>query len=58
MEITEVLGYKDGEIMLNPLYIFEETGEDSKGMVIGSLKRTENPLVNRQKAKQRGIDLE
>lgn len=58
MEITEVLGYKNGEIMLNPLFVFEETGEDQNGMVLGSLKRTGNPLVNRQKAKQRGIDLE
>lgn len=58
LEITEVVGYKDGEITLNPLFLFEETGEDSKGMVLGSLKRTGNPLTNRQKAKQRGIEIE
>ena len=28
MEITEVIGYKDGEILLNPLFVFEEEGED------------------------------
>ncbi|HHW22991.1 MAG TPA: CpaF family protein [Clostridiaceae bacterium] len=58
MEITEVLGYMDGEIMLNPLFVFEEKGEDPNGRVLGSLRRTGNPLVNRQKAKQRGIGLE
>lgn len=58
LEITEVVGYKDGDIVLNPLFVFEETGEDSKGMVLGSLKRTGNPLINRQKAKQRGIEIE
>ena len=27
LEITEVLGYADGEIRLNPLYRFEERGD-------------------------------
>lgn len=27
MEITEVLGYKDGEVLLNPLFKFDLTGE-------------------------------
>ena len=46
MEITEVVGLKDGEIELNPLYVFEETKESSMGKVIGELKRTKNALKN------------
>ncbi len=58
MEITEVLGYQQGEILLNPLYVFEEEGEDESGKVIGSLKRTGNPIMKRTKARQRGITIE
>lgn len=58
MEVTEVLGYQQGEILLNPLFVFEEEGEDDNGKVIGRLKRTSNPLVNKTKAKQRGLELE
>lgn len=58
LEITEVVGYKDGEILLNPLYVFEETGEDKNGKIAGCLRRTDNPLINRIKARQRGVELE
>lgn len=58
MEITEVLGYKEDEIQVNPLFVFEEEGTNSEGRIIGSLKRTENQLVNKSKARQRGVDLE
>ncbi|NLX63181.1 MAG: CpaF family protein [Clostridiaceae bacterium] len=58
LEITEVAGYKDGEILLNPIYVFEETGQDEHGIIEGHLRRTENPLINKSKAKQRGIELE
>ena len=36
LQIVEVTGYKDGEIALNPLYRFEETGEQD-GRVCGRL---------------------
>lgn len=36
----------NGEIQLNPLYVFEEEGEDENGNIIGSLKRTDNKLIN------------
>lgn len=49
MEITEVLGYQDGEIQLNPLYRFEERGEDENGRIIGQLVRTQNAMVHTQK---------
>lgn len=55
MEISEVLGYKDGVIELNPLFAFEYEGEAPDGRVIGRLKRTGNSLVNQWKAQIRGI---
>lgn len=55
MEITEVCGYKDGEIILNPLYVFEEDENKSTDKVVGSLKRTENPMKNDFKLKLAGI---
>ena len=58
MEITEVAGYKNGEIILNPIYVFEEIGQDNDGIIEGCLRRTENPLVNNVKAKQRRVELE
>ncbi|MGI6124775.1 MAG: CpaF family protein [Acetivibrionales bacterium] len=58
LDITEVVGYKDGEILLNPLYLFEEMGESKNGKVKGCLRRTGNSMVNKSKAKQRGVELE
>ncbi len=55
VEITEVVGYKDGEIILNPLYEFVEEGETPDKRVIGSLKRTKNEMVNKHKFKMAGI---
>ena len=46
MEICEVVGYKDGEIILNPLYVFEEDENSTLEKVSGSLKRTENKMQN------------
>ena len=40
MEITEVIGYENGEIQLNPLYVFEEDENTTLEKVSGSLKRT------------------
>lgn len=46
MEITEVVGYEDGKIILNPLYVFEEDENSTLDKVSGSLNRTENKLQN------------
>lgn len=47
MEITEVVGYENGNIILNPLYVFEEDPEKSRiDKVVGSLKRTDNKMKN------------
>lgn len=55
MEITEVVGYENGEIILNPLYVFEEDENTSLSRVSGSLKRTKNKLRNDFKLKLSGI---
>lgn len=55
MEITEVVGYEDGKIKLNPLYVFEEDENSTLEKVSGSLKRTSNPLINDFKLKLAGI---
>ena len=54
MEISEVMGLKDGEIELNPLYVFEESEESTMDRVVGELKRTKNPLKNTFKLKLMG----
>jgi len=55
MEITEVVGYEDGHIILNPLYVFEEDEKSTLTKVSGSLKRTENPMKNDYKLRLSGI---
>lgn len=54
MEITEVVGYKDGEIELNKLYEFKEDENSTLEKVSGSLRRTENPIRNDFKLKLMG----
>ena len=51
-EICEVLDYENGDINLNPLFIFEEQGEDNDGKIIGQLKSTGNELKHTYKFKQ------
>ena len=54
MQIVEVEGYADGEIKLNPLFLFEE--EQVIGdRVKGKLRRTENPMRNISKFMTAGI---
>lgn len=55
LEITEVVGYENGEIRLNPLYCFRETGEDANGRIIGGLERTENPMRHLYKFHMAGL---
>lgn len=55
LEINEVLGIENGEIVLNPLYqLVEEEGSTDK-RVIASLKRTENKFHSIDKLKMKGI---
>lgn len=55
MEITEIVGYENGKIQLNPLYVFEEDENTTFEKVSGSLQRTKNPLKNDFKLKLSGI---
>ncbi len=55
MEICEVLGYENGQIVLNPLYVFEEDEKSTLEKVSGSLKRTENKMQNDFKLRLAGI---
>ena len=54
LEITEIADYKNDEIILNPLFVFCEEKE-IHGKIQGSLKRTENPLINTLKLQMAGI---
>lgn len=55
MEITEVLGYENGEIQLNPLFVFKETEGSILEKVEGHLVRTGNPLRNDYKLRLQGV---
>lgn len=54
MEITEVVGYENGRIILNPLFVFEEDEHSTMQKVSGVLKRTDNALKNDFKLKLYG----
>lgn len=54
LEITEIVSCEDGEIKLNPLYIFEEEGEDNEGRIIGKLQK-KGGLLHESKLKAAGL---
>ena len=54
LEIAEVTGLEDGEILLNPLYVFEETGTEN-GKILGGLQK-KNPLSDTRKLLAAGYD--
>ena len=56
LEIVELCGYENGKYELNPLYEFHRDGEGKNGKILGSLRRTENPMRNMQKFEMTGID--
>ena len=58
MEITEVVGYENGKIKLNPLYEFVEDNQSTMTHVSGALLRTKNPLINDKKLRLAGINIE
>ncbi len=55
MAITEVVGIKNGEIELNPLYEFKEDENSTMEKVSGKLVRTDNPLKKDFKLQLAGI---
>jgi pilus assembly protein CpaF len=54
LEITELTGCENQEIQLNPLFLFEETGEDKDGHVLGKLER-KGVLMHGHKLKAAGL---
>ncbi len=54
LEITELVGCESGEIKLNPLYVFEESGEDGEGRVKGELQK-KGELLHENKLKAAGL---
>ncbi len=55
LEISEVCGYENGEILIRGLYRFSEEGFEN-GKVIGSLKKT-GELTCREKLERAGLSL-
>ena len=58
MQIVEVVRYcfETRQIIINPLYEFQESEKSTKRKVIGRLVRTQNPMQNTHKLKHAGID--
>lgn len=55
MEISEITGYKNGEINVNPIYEFKEDKKSTLEKVSGRLVRTANPFINDYKLRISGI---
>ncbi|OWR32956.1 pilus assembly protein [Saccharibacillus sp. O23] len=54
MEISEVVGMRDGQVELRQLFRFEEDGE-REGRIVGGLRRQSEPLVHTEKLRDAGI---
>lgn len=55
MQISEVAGYENGRIILNPLYVFEEDEYSTLEKVSGKLVRTKNKMIHDSKLRMSGI---
>lgn len=55
MEITEVVELRDGKVVMNPLFKFEEDEHTSVRKVSGSLRRTGNKMIHPDKFISSGI---
>lgn len=53
-EISEVVGMKNGEVVLNPLYQFQEK-EERSGRIIGALESTGRQLLHTEKLSMAGM---
>ena len=54
IEITEIACYEQNEIKMNPLFLFEELGEDDTGGVVGNLS-WKGGLLHEDKLKAAGL---
>ncbi|MCI9078333.1 MAG: hypothetical protein HFH68_05315 [Lachnospiraceae bacterium] len=55
LEIAEVTGVKNGEITVQPIFKFTETGTDTQGKIQGELQATGNGLLNTSKLAHAGL---
>lgn len=55
IEISEISGMKEGEIILNPLYLFKDEGDSADGRVKGRLEATGNRLYHAYKLELAGM---
>ncbi|MBP2000559.1 pilus assembly protein CpaF [Paenibacillus shirakamiensis] len=55
-EIVEVMGMEGGEVILNPLYVFKETGEKD-GKILGGLVSTGNAIIHTEKLSMAGMEI-
>ena len=55
LQICEVCGVRDGMIEMNPLFVFEESGE-KHGRVVGELKK-KNELIFTEKCERAGVSV-
>ncbi|MDF1617094.1 CpaF family protein [Petrocella sp. FN5] len=49
LEVVEIVTYKDGQVVMNSLYTFQEDGQSTDEEVSGQLIRSGNRLQNREK---------
>lgn len=56
LNIVEILSYENEQYHLNELYTFTREEKLSKGKIIGSLKRTDNKMINKHKFIISGIE--
>lgn len=54
LEITEVSGCVNNEFQLNPLFLFEEEGENGEGKILGKLRK-KGVLIRGHKLKAAGL---
>lgn len=57
LEIHEIVGMESGEICFNPIFHFEETGEDAHGRVLGQLIWSGNKIVHSEKLARAGLQV-
>lgn len=56
LNIDELIGYENGEYVLNPLFTFEREPDLINGKIVGGLVRTKNPLHNTHKFMMSGVE--
>lgn len=54
LEISEIAGYENDEIMLNPIFLFEETSVDAAGKILGTWKKV-GELKHKEKLRMAGF---